>query len=796
MRIRERIYRLAAFALLVVPGHAVIAQAQTGTIARDVTPPAGFASDEWVKSGTTPWAEEMARRQADLEGFLRDTDPQRAAKYGFRRGHTPALAWNWFSEHPIGYGGVPYVLLQTLLSLDPATETDKELQKLSGIWKKKSAIASEAEQNRYTLDHLGFGPHPDDYADGIARDPRARRHLLPNGLVYDPEVKVQEVKLVRERLRAFHSAPSLELLAGKGRKWFHDKQQADYDRDLKTYQRPPKADAVFFSCAACHQGRVIVGGRLSEAGRISERGRMHFMPGSPNTEAEAQYFSKLLMETGFVLLESGFSVDSNVMPPKQSDLQPNRAAVKALFNRMIDRALDAETVKTIYGPRPEQVRRALLQTYWTARDFPEHVRDLIQLAIKTQYIYYQVAARHAFNPLNARRGRPDQAVPDPIANRIGQMDAFGIASGLVAIHTYRPGNTYLRFLCRDQWRNPLFKILGTNPGPSCNPAELDKAARMIRDTISAWAPPVPAPVDVPSLSWTGHRLLANWDGNQGAAARTLASGTSATGDPLKVNVRIHEPLNALINNMPPPPYPFAVDREKARRGMEIFNGAHIKASQRCADCHRPHSDEVIAAKKLGVDPNRALVNTDVSRFGLAGLVMEACRIFIANNPGNDWCLPRDAQGKVIRDWTRANDDYFKDTPGRVRAGTHGYKVDMPHGIWARAPYLHNGSVPTLGHLFCPQVRPKKFLRGVLFYDEEMVGFEWAIAPRERYSAHEIQQVKEYDTEVFGRSNSGHPFGDSLCPDLTGLDPFADRKEIARRILESRLGNLIEYLKTF
>ena len=174
--------------------------------------------------------------------------------------------------------------------------------------------------------------------------------------------------------------------------------------------------------------------------------------------------------------------------------------------------------------------------------------------------------------------------------------------------------------------------------------------------------------------------------------------------------------------------------------------------------------------------------------------MEACRIF-ERNTGNDWCLPRDADGNVIQDREEAYDDYFKDTPGRVRAGTEGYKADMLHGIWARAPYLHNGSVPTLAHLLCAPVRPARFLRGVLYYDDAMGGFEWAIRPRERYSAHDSQLVKEYDTTVFGRSNAGHEYGAGLCPDLSGLHPLRDRDEIARRIGASRAGDLIEYLKT-
>jgi hypothetical protein len=52
------------------------------------------------------------------------------------------------------------------------------------------------------------------------------------------------------------------------------------------------------------------------------------------------------------------------------------------------------------------------------------------------------------------------------------------------------------------------------------------------------------------------------------------------------------------------------------------------------------------------------------------------------------------------------------------------------------------------------------------------------------------------TSLFGLSHSGHPYGSSLCPDLTGLDPVADRREITCRILDSKAGDLIEYMKKF
>src|SRR5678815_225555 len=79
---------------------------------------------------------------------------------------------------------------------------------------------------------------------------------------------------------------------------------------------------------------------------------------------------------------------------------------------------------------------------------------------------------------------------------------------------------------------------------------------------------------------------------------------------------------------------------------------------------------------------------------------------IRDRPGADWCVPKG-------DWQARLDEYFRDTPRRVVEHTNGYKADMLRGIWAQAPYLHNGSIPTLGQLVCASTRPRRFLRGNL-----------------------------------------------------------------------------------
>jgi len=109
--------------------------------------------------------------------------------------------------------------------------------------------------------------------------------------------------------------------------------------------------------------------------------------------------------------------------------------------------------------------------------------------------------------------------------------------------------------------------------------------------------------------------------------------------------------------------------------------------------------------------------------------------------------------------------------------------------------LHNGSVPTLAQVICPSTRPARFLRGNAFYDEALVGFEWAERPKARYGPNDTMLIKEYDTTVAGKANSGHAFGAEMCPDTSSLDPVADRKTIETRILASPVGTLLAYLKT-
>jgi cytochrome c peroxidase len=99
--------------------------------------------------------------------------------------------------------------------------------------------------------------------------------------------------------------------------------------------------------------------------------------------------------------------------------------------------------------------------------------------------------------------------------------------------------------------------------------------------------------------------------------------------------------------------------------------------------------------------------------------------------------------------------------------TRGYKARPLSGIWASAPYLHNGSVPSLAELLkAPGERVTAFAVGSREFDPATVGL--AASPAATGSS-------TFDVSLPGNSNSGHTYG-------TGLD--ADSKR-----------DLLEYLRS-
>jgi len=105
-----------------------------------------------------------------------------------------------------------------------------------------------------------------------------------------------------------------------------------------------------------------------------------------------------------------------------------------------------------------------------------------------------------------------------------------------------------------------------------------------------------------------------------------------------------------------------------------------------------------------------------------------------------------------------------------------YKARPLNGIWAVAPYLHNGSVPNLYLLLSPREdRPVKFWTGSKRFDPVNVGYEFA----------EFPGAFTYDTTVPGNSNHGHEFTDG--PRGNGV--------IGSKLTPDERWAIIEYLKS-
>jgi hypothetical protein len=106
--------------------------------------------------------------------------------------------------------------------------------------------------------------------------------------------------------------------------------------------------------------------------------------------------------------------------------------------------------------------------------------------------------------------------------------------------------------------------------------------------------------------------------------------------------------------------------------------------------------------------------------------------------------------------------------------TFGY-ANMPlDGLWLRAPYLHNGSVPTIRDLLNPnEQRPKKFYRGNDVFDQVRLGFVSTV-PKEP-----TKQYFKFDTSLPGNGNYGH-----------------SGKAYGTELENSEKDALVEYLKTF
>ncbi|MBO3457479.1 cytochrome c [Aetokthonos hydrillicola Thurmond2011] len=222
----------------------------------------------------------------------------------------------------------------------------------------------------------------------------------------------------------------------------------------------------------------------------------------------------------------------------------------------------------------------------------------------------------------------------------------------------------------------------------------------------------------------------HWDGLETSLTETIQEGAIGDGATKKsLPIQDLKRVEDYIKQLEPPKYPFAIEPQLADTGSKIFE-------QNCASCHAfggERTGKVIPVNEVGTDRHRIDMWTQ-----------QAVDAYSHFADGYEWDF------KQLRK-------------------TDGYVSVSLDGLWLRAPYLHNGSVPYLTDLLeLPENRTKVFYRGYDVYDPQKVGF---VAEGEEA----LKVGFKYDTSVEANGNQGHLYGTDL--------PAEDKKA------------LIEYLKT-
>jgi mono/diheme cytochrome c family protein len=241
--------------------------------------------------------------------------------------------------------------------------------------------------------------------------------------------------------------------------------------------------------------------------------------------------------------------------------------------------------------------------------------------------------------------------------------------------------------------------------------------------------------------WRVHKKNALfYNGMQRGAARgTMAAASGFCVDSKQEFDRIDvlfRDIHAYVESLRAPLYPFPIDAALAASGKPVFE-------QRCAGCHGTYDDDP-RADELDTYPNLliplAAVQTDP-------VIAEIGRVHAIG----------------------AFDDYNASilgsvTPLEPAKPFPGYTPAPLDGIWATAPYLHNGSVPTLEAVLDSSRRPKYWKRvdyDSTHFEQDTLGFPYVELPYGQSEAPAAERKFIYDTTVWSQTNGGHTFGDAL-----------------------------------
>lgn len=280
------------------------------------------------------------------------------------------------------------------------------------------------------------------------------------------------------------------------------------------------------------------------------------------------------------------------------------------------------------------------------------------------------------------------------------------------------------------------RVRGVNPADSVAAALFtfrDPETLSWSDTPRIEPPPEEGiPLDVPPW-WRMRKKNAMFytGAGRGDHVRIMMTASTLCADTVEEAEAIEayfDDVRAYILALEPPAWPFGVDETLASQGREVFEA-------QCSACHGTYGENesypnlVVPIDVIGTDP---MLTTGISQFS-----------------------------ERYIDWFASS--YYGERSRLVP--TRGYMAPPLDGIWATAPYLHNGSVPDLVTLLDSGRRPTYWSR-VSFnsydYDPSTLGWLYTEQPVGHAEIEdERARARVYDTTLPGYSNAGHTFGDVL-----------------------------------
>lgn len=205
-------------------------------------------------------------------------------------------------------------------------------------------------------------------------------------------------------------------------------------------------------------------------------------------------------------------------------------------------------------------------------------------------------------------------------------------------------------------------------------------------------------------------------------------------------------INAYIATIEAPEYPWLINESLAAEGAAIFECE-------CSGCHGTYDADPAAETYPNLLIPLPVVGTDAVMASYAA-----------------------GEFDYLEDWFNSS-FYGTVTTVAVEDPFVGYLAPPLDGIWASAPYFHNGSVPSIELVLDSSKRPTYWRRvdyDSSHYDPAALGWPWE--PAQSQADTPVSERKYvYDTTIISHSAGGHTFGDALSDD--------ERKA------------LLEYLKT-